>query len=313
MSFKDWLARSKMQVRTYGPTRGLFAVTRSLWSGIAHRVSSLRPGDKQHVYDFDWDVLVVLDTCRVDALRQVAPEYDFLPSEIPSIRSVGPDSHTWIDQTFTPTYRDEVATTAYLSGNPHTSGFSDGTYAVGEQDFHYLDNIFEARFDEEYGTVPPRTLTDRAVSYLRENETDRTILHYMQPHTPYRNLELDGIGQRGSKGFRETVWDHIQAGLLSKEEAWGHYLDNLRWVLDDVEILLNSVDAETVVITADHGECFGEYGAYAHSKFGEFEVLRRVPWVRVSASDTGEYEPSETEENQKEVDLEDQLEYLGYM
>jgi hypothetical protein len=30
------------------------------------------------VYDLEWDTLIILDTCRVDALRTVADEYDFL-------------------------------------------------------------------------------------------------------------------------------------------------------------------------------------------------------------------------------------------
>jgi hypothetical protein len=302
-----------MQVETYGLARGVLAASRSLWSGVAHRLSGLRPRGGQNVYDFDWDVLVVLDTCRVDALTQVSEEYEFLPDGIPSIRSVGPDSHTWVDRTFTPAYRDEIARTAYLSGNPHTDGFADGTYAVDADDFLVLDNVFESGFDEAYGTVPPRAITDRAVSYLRANDPGRTILHYMQPHTPYRGLDLDGIGQSGPNGYRETVWDHVQAGLLSRDEAWEHYLDNLRWVLDDLAVLLDSVDAASVVITADHGECFGEYGAYAHSASGEFDVLRTVPWVETSASDDGSYEPAPTRRPDTDVDVETQLEHLGYM
>ncbi|MFB6225192.1 MAG: hypothetical protein ABEI13_01925, partial [Candidatus Paceibacteria bacterium] len=31
-----------------------------------------------NVLDLEWDTLILLDTCRVDALREVAPEYDFL-------------------------------------------------------------------------------------------------------------------------------------------------------------------------------------------------------------------------------------------
>jgi hypothetical protein len=31
-----------------------------------------------NVFEKDWDVLVVLDACRVDALRAVQDEYDFI-------------------------------------------------------------------------------------------------------------------------------------------------------------------------------------------------------------------------------------------
>ncbi len=34
-----------------------------------------------------------------------------------------------------------------------------------------------------------------------------------------------------------------------------------------------------VVLTADHGEAFGEYGLYAHCKQLRIEALVKVPWV----------------------------------
>lgn len=33
---------------------------------------------------------------------------------------------------------------------------------------------------------------------------------------------------------------------------------NVRYVLNDVKLLLNNFDAETVVISSDHGDAFGE-------------------------------------------------------
>jgi len=41
-----------------------------------------------NVFDREWDVLIVLDTARVDALRVVADEYDFI-GQVDSIWSVG--------------------------------------------------------------------------------------------------------------------------------------------------------------------------------------------------------------------------------
>jgi hypothetical protein len=38
--------------------------------------------------------------------------------------------------------------------------------------------------------------------------------------------------------------------------VWEAYLDNLRYVLDNIEELLQNVDGK-VVISADHGELFG--------------------------------------------------------
>jgi hypothetical protein len=313
MSLGNWLDRAEMQVDQYGPVAGSKAALGSLVSGVSHRLSGLYPRGGTNVYDDEWDLLLVLDACRVDALEAVAPKYDFVPNAVPSIRSVAPNSHLWMKRTFTASRRDEVAETTYVTANGHVKGFGNGTFELAFDQFGHIDRVYEHGFDRELETIPPRAVTDATVSALRSDATSRTIAHYMQPHTPYRSLGLDGLGGGGDKAFRETVWDWIHAGKLSRDEAWEHYLDNLRWVLDDVELLLRSVDADRVVITADHGEAYGEWGAYGHSATGEFDGLRRVPWVVTDATDDGEYEPTAAESDDEQVDVDEQLKYLGYV
>ena len=41
-------------------------------------------------------------------------------------------------------------------------------------------------------------------------------------------------------------------------------MNDFYYVLNDIGILLDNLDAERVVITADHGEAFGEYGILGH-------------------------------------------------
>lgn len=64
-----------------------------------------------NVFDRDWDLPIVLDASRVDALRAVAPEYDFLDS-IGSILSVGSTSAEWVAQTFCTDHLDKFQQTA---------------------------------------------------------------------------------------------------------------------------------------------------------------------------------------------------------
>lgn len=33
------------------------------------------------------------------------------------------------------------------------------------------------------------------------------------------------------------------------------------------------------MLTADHGECFGEYGVYAHPSGVRIDELVKVPWI----------------------------------
>jgi len=99
--------------------------------------------------------------------------------------------------------------------------------------------------------------------------------------------------------------------------VWDEYLDNLRSVLDSVELLLENVDAETVAITADHGELFGEWGLYSHIYGVPHPKLRNVPWVETTATDR---ETTSAEEllssysglNDNE-NIEERLSALGYI
>lgn len=311
MSFRTWLDRARMQLSVYGVRRGLMAVGRSLWSGIAHRLSAINSKGGTHIYEREWDLLVLLDACRVDALEAVAPEYEFLPETVPSLRSVAPNSDLWLERTFQPHYQSKIGDTAYITANGHADGFADGGFAISEDMFHSLKKVYNHGFDESDGTIPPRTVTDAAIHTLRDTRPPRAIVHYMQPHTPYRGLDLDGIGVTEGKSFRETVWDWIASGRLSRDEAWEYYLDNLRWVLDDVELLLQNVDAEQVIISADHGEAFGEWGAYGHSPYGQFDELREVPWVETTATDRSSYNP-DIDRTDVDVSTDEQLKYLGY-
>ncbi len=71
--------------------------------------------------------------------------------------------------------------------------------------------------------------------------------------------------------------------------------------------------AGRVVISADHGEAFGEWGAYGHSEYGEFEGLRQVPWVELSATDRETHDPEASAASSETTpDVAEQPEHLGY-
>ncbi|WP_324665347.1 alkaline phosphatase family protein [Haloarcula sediminis] len=102
------------------------------------------------------------------------------------------------------------------------------------------------------------------------------------------------------------------AGDVSRAEMWDAYLATLRYVLDDVALLLENVDAERVAITADHGEAFGEWGFYWHTVGCPHPAVRRVPWVGTTATDEGTYDPVVTPETDEGFDRQQHLRDLGY-
>lgn len=281
-----------------------------------------------NVYDRDWDLLIVLDACRVDALREVADEYEFI-SEVGSMRSVGSTSFEWLNHTFSTDYRDEVRRTTHVTRNGYTGrvlgqGGETGSSAipfgpaeydvVDPAEFAYLEELWridERQFpewtigegdSEQFG---PQYTTDRTIDVARTVDFDRLIVHYLFPHDPFPLAEP------------ELRWpfDALRAGTVSRDDVWEAYLDNLRLALDAVECLLENVDAERVAITADHGEAFGEYGFYRHVIGCPIPCMRRVPWVETTATDEGTYEPAAPapEEDDGAVEVEERLEKLGYL
>jgi len=295
-----------------------------------------------NVFERDWDLLLVLDACRVDALRTVASEYPFL-NDVGRLWSVGSTSKEWIDRTFTEEYQDEVKQTAYVTANPFSDQIRDPpinyldynpvheTFVASHSglnrlvrdetltadEFAFYDPAWytidtDTRGDRLDITTPfPDEITDRAIAVGREHNPDRMIVHYMQPHQPYLATALE-------RGHTES-WEHdpfgaIRSGEQSLTTVWGAYLDNLRYVLDHVEILLRNIDAPQVAITADHGELFGEVGLHGHTVGLLHPKLRGVPWAETTARDDHERMP-EVNLNTTvdgEPDVSKQLKALGY-
>lgn len=282
-----------------------------------------------NVFDLDWDALIILDACRVDALQEVAPEYDFI-GPVDSIWSIGSSSFEWMNQTFSSDYLRQIANTAYLTQNSFTAkilgqGGTTGqaTLPIGPAEFdvveplefEYLEELWRADLDHEpkwrvqsevTTRVHPRYTTDRAIRAGRDIDCDRIMVHYMYPHDPY--VLANSI-------LQPNFDTPLKNGSATRSEVWNAYLENLRFVLDEVGLLLRNLDRTKVVISADHGEAFGEYGFYRHPPACPLPCVRRVPWATTTASDSGNYVPSAPGPNDTEMSAsaEDRLDQLGYL
>ena len=287
-----------------------------------------------NVYDRagEWDLLIVLDACRVDALRVLAPEFDFLPApgKIEAMWSLGSASTEWLCKTFTTDHRAEIARTAYVSANPYvTRTFDEGVYAppkaapfgaprrnlVTADDFALVYRLYEPYVDSRYNVVLPSDTTNAAIATGRDPDVkaDRYIVHYMQPHTPYYTAAL--AADRDLTATEREPWPAVRHDRIELEEVRSMYLETLRDVLRSVETLLRNFDAERVVITADHGEMLGTWKIGSHPTGFPHPEVKRVPWAPTSATDSGTYEPpplATREKQSPEQPIEDQLEALGY-
>jgi hypothetical protein len=244
-------------------------------------------------------------------MAEVADEYDFVTADSTTV-SVGSATEEWLEKNFTEEYADEIRRTTYVTGNPHSAEGLD------DQRFAHYDEVWTYAWDDEDRTVPARAVTDRAITAARGGDTERMIVHYMQPHHPFVPCpELN----RDVGYFEEATWNHIgemlQEGATTRERVWEGYRENLRYVLDDVALLLENIDAETVAITSDHGNALGEFGVYGHPLYVPLRSLKEVPWVVTSATDSGTYDPTTGDDERMDDSpssetVADRLRNLGY-
>jgi hypothetical protein len=337
MTFADWLSDTAEKVRRDG-VKGCRDALYELYLGAWRRFGQLyNYGDP--IYQDDWDILIILDACRADLMKEVASEYQFVSADAKN--SIASTSAEWMQKNFqAEVYADAVAETAYITGNPFTDevcfdhlcptcghdrervpsaacdecGSTDSPERVPDHGFALLEEVWQYDWDDDLGTIPPGPLTDRAIEVWRDEIADRMIVHYMQPHHPFigsdihTSLSPEGFGEMG----RESVWNLLRRGEVSKQDVWHDYANNLEYVLKDVSRLLRNVNADCVVLTADHGNAMGEYGLYGHYQDVPLKAMKRVPWCETSATNIKKYEP-ETAEETNVGDVEKRLRDLGYM
>src|SRR5262249_12146466 len=106
-----------------------------------------------------------------------------------------------------------------------------------------------------------RTLADDAIKLLKSVESGRFLLwvHFLDPHKQYLVHE----------GF--TKWGSEPRDLYDGEVAFTDY--HIGRLLKALEAS-PARDRTAIVLTADHGEAFGEHGAYFHGREIWGEIVR---------------------------------------
>lgn len=328
MSFRQWVLDSKTYFRTEPLPVAARASLQEFWQGLFHRVHEAigRSDAGTPIWDEEWTVLCVLDGCRLDLMREYLNEADDLNViESSSLRSVGSMTPEWLGNTFNPNYADKMEETAYITGNPWTANdeAEHEHLPLSGEDFAYFEEAWRDKWSDgsTFGisTMPPEPLTDSAITVLEDESPEYLIVHYMQPHEPFRSRpswfetgskEVEVAGDsNGSK--KSSIWHRNRNGEIGEKELWDAYKNNLEWIMEDIRRFANSIDQD-IVLTADHGNAMGERGVYGHPSGSPIPELREVPWITIKG--TGSKDPSNnrTEQESTEIDVESKLKSLGY-
>lgn len=298
MTVSEWIAKSGRRVRDdgwSGAKQSAYEFYVGAWSNIGRRYNY-----GTSIWEDNWDICFVLDACRWDLIPEVDRSYLTDQSKY----SVASSSAEWISKTFGCRDNSDIA---YVTANPYSKTLLD------KDDFFLLDEVWEYGFNDDIRTIPADLVTDQAISAWNSGP-EQLVVHYMQPHHPFVPKPMDeGLPRQefGSQPW-DNVWHKLRKGDVDREEVWSGYAANLDYVLEHVDTLLENMSGE-ILITADHGNLLGEWGMYAHPDWVPLPALKRVPWIKTMAEDTGSYEPVHNLIRQdKQIDRSDQLEALGY-
>lgn len=286
--------------------RGALAGFRTFCRRISNQALSDVGG--RSIFDEDWDLCVVLDGCRADELERKQDSFSWL-GEVGRYPSLASCTWNWLPQTIESTPDDVLRNTAYICANPFSNQF-----CFADQ-FYTLDEVWRYAWNAEKGTVLPRPVTDRAITHGRSTDAERLLVHYMQPHVPFLTDNAQSISQENFDPDSLSTaddWDRVARGELSRATAISWYRQTLTKVLQDVDLLLSNMDADTAVITADHGEAFGERGLYGHPSNTDLSCLTHVPWIETTATDQETHIPSKYTGTSNDITQEERLKALGY-
>ena len=217
-----------------------------------------------NVVDEDWDYLIVLDACRYDSFEAVYSEY--VSGDLEKRESPGSATPEWAAETF---QGDHDIT--YFSANPFINGLG---IPLNEMDWgasfdspwnsvdHIarIHDVWDEKWDEDLGTVLPEDVNE----YVRDNweeltESDRTVIHYMQPHAPFI---AHGMGRKVNtirKSFEEAKAEGTAAeddGILSP--ILDPIKPRIERILEQSELamkvgMLVELDPRTIFDVGSHG------------------------------------------------------------
>lgn len=129
-----------------------------------------------------WDIAIILDACRYDVFREVYREH--LPSGRLEKRLGASDTFDWLHSVFN---GDGTNNVIYVSAHPgiNSKGFRWGDFDAVER-FYKVYDAWSSAWDWSIGTSLPDEVAKVAVQAINEHPDRKTIIHFIQPHFPYR-------------------------------------------------------------------------------------------------------------------------------
>lgn len=278
------------------PVEGIKYIGESAVGRLRIRMEgNYRRPSTRFLVESDWDVLIILDACRYDSLNERNP----FDAECQQRRSQASNTGPWFFKNFVQASDDTLQDIVYVSGNPKASSMN-----IDTDRFCEFREVFKRNIDSPYGTVPPEKVSDSALDAHSKRPSKRLVVHYVQPHGPFHGAHMPYL--------HENQYEKLRNNEVTVRDVKQAYHQCLDLVLGEVDRLVEHMNGD-LVVTADHGEAFGESGIYGHPPWAHSRQLIDVPWIALS----GKGKPhsvnySQSERSAQAPSVDEQLKNLGY-
>lgn len=155
------------------------------------------------------------------------------------------------------------------------------------------------RLVRKHAYLPAERVTKRGLSWIDErHSTDRPFflwLHYMDVHGPYQAKSgSDYLNKfRGERLWRKAITNPSELTDEERDRLDELYRAEIRYTDKWIGRLLDGLrerglsEGTTTIVTADHGEAFGERGVYSHPH-QPYDELSHVPLLAENVAGTDE-------------------------
>lgn len=266
------------------------------------------------IFDEDWDNLLILDACRYDLFKEVVD----LPGTLEQRESRGSATVEFLKANCS---NRELLDIVYITSNPQLYR----RYNEINPKFHHIENVWEDNWMDDIKSVPPEIMSNEVISAADQFPNKRIIGHYIQPHYPFIS---DSGKELPNSSSSSSFWRELRRGDLDDIDdihtlVKNAYKKDMKIALDSIENILDNLTGKTV-ITADHGQLFGEriwplpIREYAHPTGIYVDKLVKVPWFIVGSNQqerkqTIAENPIQDQRTVSEETVDQRLRDLGYI
>ncbi len=240
---------------------------------------------RENILKKEWEVLILLDACRYDLLKEKLSKYNKKYSfKIEKMLSVGSCTPEFLNRTFKGRKFNDIL---YITANP----FVD---ILVKDSFSKVIPVWKIAWSKKYDTVLPESVVLVSKEIFKRYSNKKLIIHFMQPHYPFimhpkikgTLSKLRNVADKGKNlGKDINPWNLLMEGEYKSEEVWNAYKSNYDYVLPYALELVNFFlkKGKKVVITSDHGNIIKKIGKIVfvagHPCKTYFRDLVTVPWV----------------------------------